>query len=234
MRKRAAILQSSYLPWKGYFDIIHDVDDFIFLDDVQYTRQDWRNRNLIKTSRGGEWLTVPVGTNIRRRICDVRLPSGGWAAEHWSRIERAYRATPAFNEQSGWLAQVFGAMEWPTLSALNQHLIRTIAISVLKITATIRDSRDFELTRTDAPTERLIALLRCVGADVYVSGPAARAYLDERLFHDAGIAIEWKDYGGYPEYPQLHPPFLHQVSVIDLIFNTGADAPGYIWGWRTR
>src|SRR6266700_2308559 len=90
MPKRLAILQSNYIPWKGYFAIIHDVDEFVFHDDLQYTKQDWRNRNRIKTERGATWLTIPVGNSEKRRICDVELPGGSWAADHWRRIAAAY------------------------------------------------------------------------------------------------------------------------------------------------
>ena len=227
MPKRVAILQSNYIPWKGYFDIIHDVDEFIFLDDVQYTRQDWRNRNRIKTSRGTEWLTIPVGTDLQRRICDVELPRTTWAADHRRKLEASYRDAPFFETRL--LDEIYGA-GFHTLSELNQHAIKLIA-GVLGIRTSFRDSREFEARSHRG--ERVLDILRSVGAEVYVSGPAAKDYLDPQQFADAGIELVWKDYAGYPEYPQLHPPFAHDVTILDLLFHTGPDAPRYIWGWRT-
>ncbi len=227
---RVVVNQSNYLPWKGYFDLIHDADLFVFYDDVQFTKNDWRNRNRIKTPRGPEWLSVPVGKRIDRLVCDVALPSDGWAESHWSSIEQAYRQAPFFADYAGRLHAVLSAPH-PTLSDLNQALVRLVAQDFLGIATRFDDSR-----RHPAPgrsQERLLALLASVGATTYISGPAAKAYLDETAFAAAGIELVWKDYAGYPEYPQFHPPFEHAVSVIDLVFQTGPDAPRHIWGWRT-
>jgi len=228
MSKRVAILQSAYIPWKGYFDIIHDVDEFIFLDDVQYTRQDWRNRNRIKTASGTAWLTIPVGTDLKRRICDVELPSSTWRGDHLRRLEASYREAPFFREYRPLLDAIY-ARDSRTLSELNQHAIREIA-SLLGITATFRDSRALDVDGRQL--DRVIGILRSVGADAYVSGPAAKSYIDAQRFIDAGIELVWKNYAGYPEYAQLHPPFVHEVTILDLLFHTGAEAPRYIWGWR--
>lgn len=228
MPKRVAILQSNYIPWKGYFDLIADVDEFIFLDDVQYTRQDWRNRNRIKTSRGIAWLTIPVGTSIDRRICDVSLPPR-WADAHWHQLVTWYSRAPHFEAYRPLLEEVYLARQWPTLAELNQHIIRTIA-GLLGISTRFRDSRELRVTTRNQ--DRVLDLLAAVGADVYVSGPAARAYIDEQRFEAAGHQVIWKDYSGYPEYPQFHPPFNHGVTILDLLFHTGPEAPYYIWGWR--
>lgn len=229
MPKRVAILQSSYIPWKGYFDIIHDVDEFVFLDDVQYTRQDWRNRNRIKTRDGVRWLTIPVGTDIRRRICDVELPGTGWANDHWRRIELAYAQAPHFAAYRADLEAIYLGRAWRFLSDLNQELIRVIS-GWLGIATRFADSRGIA-TRARG-LERVLEILRETGAGVYVSGPKARAYVRPERFAQAGIELRWKDYGGYPRYPQLHPPFVHEVTVLDLLFAVGSDAPRYIWGWR--
>ena len=230
MSKRVAILQSNYLPWKGYFDLLHDVDELVFLDDVQYTRQDWRNRNRIKTARGAEWISIPVGTDLRRRICDVRLPSEGWAAQHWSKLEDAYERAPYFETYRPLLEDIFLRRRWQFLSELNQHLTRTIAHDILGLSTRFLDSREFDI---EAPRQdRLLEILRRTGATIYVSGPAAKAYLEPDRFAAAGFEVVWKDYGGYPEYAQFHPPFEHAVTVLDLVFHTGPDAPRYIWGWR--
>jgi hypothetical protein len=230
MSKRVAILQSAYIPWKGYFDIIHDVDEFIFFDDVQYTRQDWRNRNRIKTAAGSSWLSIPVGTSLKRRICDVALPSGSWQQQHWARLDVAYRDAPFFDLYRPLLKAIYLYDRWTTLSELNQHLIRIIA-EILGVTTRFRDSREF--SAANQRLDRVLDILRRVDAHVYLSGPAARSYIEPRRFEDAGIELEWKSYDGYPEYSQLYPPFAHDVTILDLLFHTGPDAPHYIWGWRS-
>lgn len=233
MTKRVAILQSNYLPWKGYFDIIHDVDEFVFHDDLQYTKQDWRNRNRIKTPDGAAWLTIPVGDSEQRLICEVELPAGNWARDHWRRIEAAYARAPHFERYRDLLRDALLGSEWRLLSDLNQHLIRLIARVLLGLKIELRDSRSLDLG--DArKQERVLAIVRKTGADVYVSGPAAKAYLEPRRFEEAGVTLVWKDYGGYPEYEQFHPPFRHDVTILDLLFHTGPDAPHYIWGWREQ
>jgi hypothetical protein len=228
MPKRVAILQSNYIPWKGYFDIIHDVDEFIFHDDLQFTKQDWRNRNRIKTASGPAWLTIPVGSRENRLICEVALPAGDWARRHWHSIRRSYSAAPHFPACASVLEELWLNREWKTLSALNQHIIRTVAADLLGIRTSFRDSREFGLQ--SRKQDRVLDILERTGADVYVSGPAARAYLEPARFAERGIELQWKDYGAYPEYPQLYPPFLHEVTILDLLFHVGPDAPRYIWG----
>lgn len=231
MPKRVAILQSNYIPWKGYFDIINDVDDFVFLDDVQYTRQDWRNRNRIKTRDGVAWLTIPVGTGIGRRICDVPLPRNDWARRHWTRIRDAYRDAPYFQEYGPPIEELYLDHRCSSLSELNQRFVRTIA-HVLGITTRFHDSRNVRPVDGEDASHRLLSILRAHQAAVYVSGPSARTYLDAALLTGSGVTVEWKSYEGYPEYPQLHPPFAHDVTVLDLLFNTGPRASHHIWGWR--
>jgi hypothetical protein len=228
MPKRVAILQSNYIPWKGYFDLIADVDEFVFLDDVQYTRQNWRNRNRIKTSSGAVWLTIPVGTSIDRRICDVTLPPD-WAEAHWHQLLTWYSSAPHFETYRPGLEEIYLGRAWATLSELNQHMIRAIA-AWLGIPTRFRDSREFNVTSRNQ--DRVLDLLAAVEADTYISGPAARAYIDEERFSAAGHKLIWKDYSGYPEYSQFYPPFEHAVTILDLLFHTGPGAPHYIWGWR--
>jgi hypothetical protein len=229
MPKRVAILQSNYIPWKGYFDLIHDVDEFIFYDDVQYTSHDWRNRNRVKTENGVRWITIPVGTAHHRRICDVELPAGPWANQHWTCLTEAYRKASCFDTYRESLEAIYLGRSWRWLSDLNQHLIRTIC-DWFHLTTHFRDSRDFQLS--GRAQDRLLNLLKQTGADIYISGPAAAAYIEPHRFADAGIDLRWKDYRGYPEYTQFHPPFVHEVSVLDLLFHTGPNAAHYIWGWR--
>lgn len=225
-----AILQSCYIPWKGYFDIIHDVDLFIFYDDVQYTKNDWRNRNRIKTANGIMWLSVPAGSSTDRLICDVTLGDDRWQAQHWKTLTQAYGKAPHFRDYAGFFEDAYLGHRWTSLSNLNQFLTRRIAEDFLGIETKFEDSRRY--AAQGAKQERLLEILGKAGATRYVSGPAAKNYIDPERFEVAGIELIWKDYAGYPEYPQLHPPFEHTVSILDLLFHTGPRAPWYIWGRR--
>lgn len=228
--KRVAVIQSNYIPWKGYFDVIHDVDLFIFYDDVQFTKNDWRNRNRIKTANGVAWLTIPVGARLDRLICDVELSDPTWQQKHWRSISQAYARAPHFRRYSGFFESVYLGRRWSRLSDLNAFVVTSIAREFLGIRTEFRDSREFGAQ--GSRLDRLIDLLGKAGAQAYVSGPAARDYIEDSAFAAAGIELIWKSYDGYPEYPQLHPPFEHAVSIIDLLFNVGPEAPDYIWGWR--
>ena len=229
-KKRVAILQSSYLPWKGYFDIIRDVDLFIFYDDRQFTKQDWRSRNCIKSSQGLAWLTVPAGTDLNRLICDVTLRDASWQVKHWKTLQQNYAGRPHFDRYREYFEHVFLGQTWSNLSALNQSVIRHVAREFLGIGTAFGDSRDY--AAEGQKFDRLLDLAIKSGATTYVSGPSAKEYIVPDRFAQAGIDLVWKDYSGYPEYPQRHPPFVHGVSILDLLFNVGPDAPQYIWGWR--
>jgi hypothetical protein len=189
--RRVGIIQSNYIPWKGYFDIIHDVDLFVFHDDLQYTKGDWRNRNVIKTSAGERWLTIPVGTSERRRICDVQLPASNWAREHWRRIDSAYREAPYYADYRDYFARFYLESSWRSLSEMNQALIVGISRDLLGISTEFADSRLLHPTRSKG--ERVLEILERTRADVYVSGPAARDYITDEQFARAGIEVVWKD-----------------------------------------
>lgn len=227
--KKVVILQSSYIPWKGYFDLIHDADHFVFYDDVQFTKNDWRNRNKIKTSQGSKWLTVPVGERINRTVREVEIISTRWQSKHLKSIRQNYCRSAHFADYEGLLEEIYLDTEWKSLSELNQHLTRRIC-SELGIATQFTDSKYYSASGNR--TDRLIALIKAVGGNSYISGPAARSYIDEERFKDEKIKIMWKDYNGYPAYRQLYGNFEHRLSIFDLLFNMGPDAPYYIWGWR--
>jgi len=227
---RVALLQSNYLPWKGYFDIIGRVDIFVFHDDVQYTKGDWRNRNLIKTPQGPQWLTVPCGTSEKRLICEVELGKSEWQAKHWDRIRQNYAHAPFFTEYRDYLEDFFLGVVWRNLSEMNRHFISRVAHDFLGFTTALDDSRNYDLTLTKA--DRVLELLLKVGATTYVSGPAAKTYLSGDRLAAHGIDVEWMDYESYPQYPQLYPPFDHRVSILDLLFSVGACAPDFVCGHK--
>jgi hypothetical protein len=228
--KTTVVLQSNYIPWKGYFDLIHDADVFVFYDDLQYTKNDWRNRNKLKAANGSEWLTIPVGGDSDRLICEVEIKNSIWQVKHWKTIEQGYRKSPYFQLYKDIFEEVYLGRQWSNLSELNQFLIRKISVDILGIKTNFVDSRDYSLS--GKKLDRLLDLVLKTGADRYVSGPAAQDYIDPRSFSAAGVDLIWKDYAGYPEYSQRFPPFEHGVSILDLLFNVGPDAPWYIWGWR--
>jgi hypothetical protein len=228
---RVAVIQSNYLPWKGYFDIIHDADVFVFYDDVQFTKNDWRNRNRIKTAQGVQWLTVPVGQRIDRLICEVMLDDPRWQLKHWKTLQHNYATAPHFKTVAPFFENIYCGRNWPDLSSLNQFLVERIAADFLGTRTKFVDSRS--LSPKGDRMERLLHVLKAVKATAYISGPSAASYIGEgAAFKAAGIELIYKDYRGYPEYPQAQPPFEHFVSIVDLLFHCGADAPYYVWGWR--
>ena len=223
---RVAILQSNYIPWKGYFDIIGSVDLFIFHDDLQYTKGDWRNRNKIKTPVGTNWITIPCGTSERRLICDVELVNPDWQQKHWNLIRTHYVNAPHFKQYSPFFEEIYLGRTWTNLSDLNQYVIKAISTELLGMEVLFDDSRAYGLKTVKG--DRVIELLKNVGATTYLSGLAAKSYLDKSAFAAQGIDLEWMNYADYSEYPQLYPPFEHAVSIIDLFFNVGINATSYM------
>ncbi|GAA4337549.1 WbqC family protein [Variovorax defluvii] len=225
--KKIAIVQSNYIPWKGYFDLIACVDEFILFDDMQYTRRDWRNRNQIKTPQGLQWLTVPVRVKGKyfQTIRDTELDGQEWASAHWKALVQNYRRAPHFEAVAEWLEPLYLGPQETLLSRLNRRLIESIC-RYLGIDTPVRNSWDYRLH--EGKTERLAHLCRQAGGQEYVSGPAAREYIDEQVFKDMDIRVSWFDYAGYPEYPQLWGAFAHNVSILDLLFNCGPEAHRYM------
>ena len=225
--KRIAILQSNYIPWKGYFDMIAAVDEFILYDDMQYTKRDWRNRNLIKTPQGPQWLTVPVKVKGRydQTIRETEIDGTDWAQVHWKALTRNYPRAPHFEEIAKIFEPLYMRREYTHLSALNREFIEAVC-AYLGITTKISNSWDYVLT--DGKTERLADLCVQAGGAEYISGPAAKDYIEEQHFAKRGIKLTWFDYSGYAEYPQLWGEFTHGVSILDLLFNCGKDAPRYM------
>jgi hypothetical protein len=224
--KKVAILQSNYIPWKGYFDMIAAVDEFILYDDMQYTKRDWRNRNQIKTPQGVIWLTVPVKVKGRfeQTIRETEIEGDKWRDQHWKALVSNYRKATHFSEIAE-LIEPFYQVSYRTISELNRALIEAIC-GYLGIRTKISNSWDYRLI--EGKTERLVDLCRQANASEYISGPAAKGYVEARNFDEAGIKLSWFDYQGYREYPQLWGEFVHGVSILDLMFNCGKAAPDYM------
>lgn len=228
---KVGIIQSNFLPWRGYFDFIHEVDLFVLEDDLQYTKGDWRNRNKIKTPRGPEWITVPVRyKRTEQLIQDTPIDhSTPWARKMLNRIRESYRTAswfePYFSELSELLCQPAA-----TISELNVSLIRWVCRH-LEIHTPLAFSQDYHPSGTK--TERVISIVRQVGAKTYLSGPSGKNYIVPELFAQAGIQLEYKEYN-YPEYEQLYPPFDPAVSVLDLLFMKGTEAKLYLEYFREK
>jgi hypothetical protein len=190
--KRIAIIQSAYIPWRGFFDLIARCDEYVIFDTVQFAKRHWHNRNKLVTPNGPVWLTIPVATK--------------------SKFEQLYRL----------------AGEKSLLTETNEIFLRGIS-RILGISTAITRDRGYE--PQGARSERLLDICRKAGATHYLSGPSARSYLDESLFADAGIKVEWMEYPAYPPYPQVWGEFEPAVSVLDMLFNAGPDCRQL---WRTQ
>lgn len=230
MSKTVAIIQSNYIPWKGYFDFINMVDEFILYDEVQYTRRDWRNRNQIKTVNGIRWMTIPVEVKGKylQKINETKIATKDWTQQHCLMLTYNYSKSPYFRNLWSIFENVyFRCTQEDYLSRINFHFITAIC-NFLGINTKITWSTDYNLPYSDNKTARLVNLCKIVGATHYLSGPLANNYIEKNLFEDANINLSYIDYSNYPEYPQLFGAFTHNVTILDLIFNTGSNAPKYM------
>ncbi len=216
---RVVVLQPSYLPWLGYFDQIERADTFVFYDDVQYDKNSWRNRNRIKTSQGGQWITVPVltkhrfGANINEIEINNNTP---WASKHLKMLAQNYSKGPYFKEYIGLFESIY-SREWMKLADLDIELVESIS-KVLGINTEFVLSS--ELNVKGDRLERLMDICLKLGADRYLTGNSAKDYMDEEAFAARGIEVEYQDYR-HPDYPQLYGEFVSHLSIVDLLFNCG-------------
>lgn len=219
------VQQPSYIPWLGYFEQICQADVFVFYDDVQYTKNDWRNRNKIKTPREWQWLTVPVNYEFGQRICDVKTANQQWQRKHLKAIEANYARAPYFKDYIEYFKDMY-SREWTYLYSLSEFSVMMLG-RILKIPTRFLFSR--ELCVEGGQTERLVNICKHLGADRYYSPWRSRIYLDEKHFENAGIKVEFQDYK-HPLYPQLWGEFMPYLSVIDLLFNCGEESLDVIKG----
>lgn len=226
MTKKIFIIQSNYIPWKGYFDAINMADVFVVYDEVQYTKNDWRNRNVIKTPTGQAWLTIPVRQlSLQQKISETEIATHNWNVKHWNSLKANYAKAAYFKEFEDYFQSIYLDVQSNKLSEVNLTFIKTIN-KILGIETEIIDS--VELEAKGDKNERLVDMILKLNGNHYISGQAAQSYLDVALFQQHGIAVEWLDYSAYPEYQQLFPPFTHAVTILDLIFNEGANAVKYM------
>ncbi|QEL21708.1 WbqC family protein [Bosea sp. F3-2] len=227
--KRVAIIQSSYIPWRGFFAAIALCETFVFFDSVQFTRRDWRTRNVIKTPQGVHWLSVPVQQkgNFHAPIDSMRIADPGWWQAHLKSIEIAYRRATHFDDAFPLVRRLFETIaDLPTLSQVNQGMITALC---KELGIETRLLRDIDLLPREAmaamrPTERLVKLSAAADAQIYLSGPSAKSYLDEDEFNALGMQVEWMDYSRFGEpYPQVWGDFASGVSIVDTLLNLGLD-----------
>lgn len=216
--RRVAISQSNYIPWIGYFELISSVSDFVFLDNVQYTPRDWRNRNQIKTPHGKLWLTINVKLHgDLNLIQEYYFVDTNWKSRHLEAIRRNYKRSKFFNSIFPEIEGMYHSYEGTSLSRFNQHLIYNIS-KRLGLATRFHNAADF--TTSKIPSQRLLEICISLQATTYVSGPSARNYLDLTIFQDKDISTEWFEYSR-KEYPQLWGNFQRNVSVLDPILNNG-------------
>lgn len=225
--KKILITQSNYIPWKGFFDGIETVDEFVIYDDMQYTRRDWRNRNQIKTPQGVQWLSIPVEVKGKyfQKIKDTKITDKNWAKDHWKTISFNYAKAAHFKETKEPFEHLYNTIVTEYLSEVNYAFIKLIC-GFFKIDTPMKWSSEFDLK--EEKTERLVDICVQENATDYYSGPAAKAYMDEEKFASKNINVHYFDYGGYPPYRQLHGDFVHGVTVLDLIFNEGQNARNFM------
>ena len=214
---KVVILQSSYVPWKGYFDLIRDADVFCFYDEVKYTKNDWRNRNKLLDKNGEFWLSIPIAKEaVKKKISEVELPGIDWQKKHYNVIMSTYYSAPQKNVLTPLLDDIYLNNNWQYLSQVNQYSTKNIA-EYIGLKTQFKNSANYNLDGDRI--NRLISLIKQIGGTEYISGPSAKNYLNgsEHLFADAGIKLSFKNYGPYPVYEQNVNSFNGHVSIIDLL-----------------
>ncbi|NMA06192.1 MAG: WbqC family protein [Ruminococcaceae bacterium] len=228
--KSVAMLQPNYIPWKGVFDMINRVDIFVFYDDVQFTKRDWRSRNKIPTSNGDVWLTVPVLTKGRmdQLICEAEIDTSvNWQKKHHKTLTLTYAKSPFLSKYEQLLFDFYFEKTWINLSEMNIFMTKYIC-NILGIRTRFYKSSDLNC-QGDKDGEKVISICKKLGCNHFINGPAAKAFTDEQKYADAEIELEYMSYE-YPIYNQLYKPFNHHVTVLDMLFNLGDKTADYIWG----
>ncbi len=238
-RVQAVILQSGYIPWLGYFDLIEKADVFVFLDDVQWTTRDWRNRNRVRTSEGWTWLTVPVQSSkphYEYSVKDVEIDnSRNWQEKHLRTLQSWYKKTPYFGEVYPIIDSTLHNKQKFVVD-LNYELIFKICNYIGLKGTKFLFSQEMSISREIKKTEKLIGILEEIGGVAsYISGPSAKSYLEKSKFEGKGIKVEWHDYQ-HPYYRQNtwgSNIFIPYLSIIDLLFNHGEESLEILSGTKT-
>ena len=223
------MLQPNYIPWKGVFDLINQVDVFVFYDDVQYTVKDWRNRNVIKTQHGDKWLSVPVVHKGKREqlICEAEINNTqDWQKDHYKTIKSSYLKAPFFEKYHYIIEEIYLKNNWSKIGDLDVFATKLIA-EALGIKVEWVRSSDLGYSGSKEG-EKVIKICKHLDCEHFINGPSSRGFMNEKLFEEAHIKLDYIDYS-YPEYKQLFPPFNHYVSVLDVLFNCGDNSREFIF-----
>lgn len=226
-QKNILITQSNYIPWKGYFDAIAICDVFVVYDDMQFTKRDWRNRNMIKAVNDIKWLTIPVEVKGKffQKINETKIAEKDWYKSHLAIIKQSYGKANSFKSHFSLIEELYMSCNYEYLTEINLHFIKGIN-QFLEINTEIKLSSDFTLH--EERTQRLVDICVELQGTDYFSGPAAKVYMDETKFTDKNISVNYFDYSSYPEYEQINGAFTHSVSIIDLILSVGDGAKNYM------
>jgi hypothetical protein len=225
--KSCIITQSNYIPWKGYFDSINQVDIFVIYDDMQYTKRDWRNRNYIKTINGLKWLSIPVivSGKFHQKINETIISDKTWNKTHLDIIKQNYKDAACYKTQIEFIEYLYMNCNFDRLTDVNEFFLKEIS-KFLEISTSFRRSEEFELC--DDRTQKMVNICTEIGASKYYTGPNAKKYIEEHKFFDNGVELNYFDYSGYKEYPQLYGNFEHGVSIIDMILNIGLETKNFL------
>ena len=214
----AAIHQPQFMAWTGYFDKMDQADCFILLDTVQYKKNEWQNRNRIKTAQGAQWLTVPVRYRFPARIDEVQVNGDvNWRHKHWQALLTNYSRSPHWEGHRASLERLY-EREWTGLSQLNGATVTWLR-EALGIDTQLRWASQIPHV-SDDPSQRLVDLCLSVGADVYLAGADGRAYMDFEPFAAAGVEVMFQEFTPAP-YDQLFGDFESHLSALDLVLNCG-------------
>lgn len=225
-----AIHQPQYLPWLGYFDKIDMADAFCYLDTVQFKKNEWQNRNRIKTAESWQWLTVPVQFSFPERIDSVGVePGGKWKKKHLNALVTNYAKAPFFGDHLPFFEGYYNK-DWDRLSELNICGIEYLKDQMgLKGKKSVRASEMGEMS--DDPTDRLIDICKALGGDTYLSGQDGARYMNLERFRERGVRVIFQDFH-HPTYPQRFSDFISHLSALDLLFNWGPESLGILRGQR--
>ena len=215
-----AIHQPNYIPWLGYFYKIANTDVFIFLNDAEFSKNSFINRNRIKTQMGAHWLTVPVNANSKSSIREVRIANKLWNKKHVKTLSSAYGKALYFKTIFPWFENLVTTAQFDYLSDLNIHIIKEIC-KKMELLPKFKISSNYKvISKSD---DRLIALVKSIGGTHYLSGYGGSKYQDPEKFKRNGIDIKYYNYQT-PVYSQLWGKFTTNLSILDLLFNIGFES----------
>lgn len=227
---RVAIHQPQYLPWLGYLDKLDQSDVFVLLDTVQFKKNEWQNRNRIRTAQGWQYLTVPVRHEFPQRLDQVRINNQvDWRRKHVQALEMHYGRASQYGRYAPLFRELL-ARDWERLSLLSEAGLAVLA-RAFDITTPIVKASQFEAR--EEQTGRIVDLCKAVGADCYLAGVGGRGYMNLAEFEAAGIAVEFQDFMS-PEYTQMYGPFIAGLSAVDLLFNCGGEGFRHVRDARLR